>query len=583
MNLPLTASPPYEHKEEFPRVPYAQLGPPRRVYVPPPAMPQPVRPFWERQDQFEEIPEPESLARAESGEDLEALVRRANTPESRRFTVDEFQYPEDWKTFPRYIDTDIDQYTNLLNTAQCYDFLESNDIRFAEYLVEDPTDNIILIAPPPINSPPDTLGTTAICTRRSELARTLTDLSAIALPCVGQSGTTFPPDASARFVRLALGNFNIFVPEREVRIIALNPGRFAESPKIYQAEPTDLNIPVTASVDAILNLHYVSADHCQEGTQKTIYHLRPVLSRKLSNFMPETFKEEESKRQLECKEDWTPGNYEAQYLGECGIGERYNLGNVEAFQEPYGETLLNLSQPEFKRRNREIERNCLDEQGQFVPGDYPTRRMSQCLTPAHLQNLSEEEYNTLEDRVRQSCIDTQMDYTRGNYTAHQLGHCVATGEPYELGQVEALRTEEEQKQLEEQRELEEQHRMQQEQARFLANEREIYESCNSSDEVYVPGVINVRPGRCFNKASIRALTLEQFRNMNNEIQQACVTYGHGFVPGVVHKSLPRTMGRCVEILPGEAIPTFNLENSVLTDQPEARMNFIAGREFIRGL
>src|SRR5665648_64182 len=459
---------------------------------------QPMPEFTPAQDQHELVPQPEPLARAESGQDVEALARRPGRPESRSFTVHQFQYPADWQNVPSTINTGMDQYTNILNTAQCYDLLESYDIQFSQYLREDPTDNIILIAPPPMNSPPDTLGTNATCARRSEFARILTDLSAIALPCVGQGGTTFPPDASARFVRLP--PYNIFVPEQEVRTIA-NQGHVMVAPKIYQAEPTNLTIPVTASADAILNLRYVSADHCQAGTEKTIYHLRPVLSDELFGYSAQEFQAEENKRREECKEEWTPGNYYAQYLGECGIGEQYNLGNVEAFEEPYGETLLNLSESEFNRRNREIERNCRNERGQIVPGDYRTRRMSQCVSPAHLQNLTEDEYNVLENQVRQSCIDNATDYDHGDFSHRLLGHCVSTGEAYELGQVGALRTEEEERERKERQQDED------EREEFLAEEQKIYDNCGlSGNEQYVPGIINERPGQCLDNAILNTMT-----------------------------------------------------------------------------
>jgi hypothetical protein len=383
-----------------------------------------------------------------SGRDIEQRARTPRSWEADRYTVDQFvaQANETLRTAPESINLSAADYNNLLNTLQCFDVLEAGNRGAAEYVEESPRQNIVMLAPPPRGQ---LLGTSAICATREELANSLHQLTAITIPCVGNNNTSFPADISARFIRLSLGDSNIYVPEAQVWHIVESGGEDTNTIQLFQAESTNVRIPVTATVDAIQENNFVSADHCQAGTDKTIYNLRPIVSDELFAYNQQQFEEEQNRVAQGCQETFSRGNFQAHHLGECSIGEQYDLGNVEAFGEEYAETLLNVTPLEFRRRNMLIQQECEQQYGQYIPSDYRTRRLSRCLTQEQLQNLSEEQFNEYEAQVRQRCIDDAQDYEPGNFTERTFGNCVNTGEPYELGQIEALRTPEEEMQAQE--------------------------------------------------------------------------------------------------------------------------------------
>lgn len=224
-----------------------------------------------------DIPEPEEMERKMSGEQVEQYARRNNV---YYLATSGFQYPDDWSFNPSDLTASEEEYNNLVNTAQCYDIINIDNIQFQEYIDQNPQDNVIIITPRPSNSSA-TFGPNALCYSRSDLRDLLNDLTAQSLPCVGQedvrSHSYFPADASKRFIKINLGDQTIYVPEQEIINIANN----RNNNRIYQAEATNLILPVTASSDALIEGNFVSADHCQAGTQKTIYHLRPVRIRQI--------------------------------------------------------------------------------------------------------------------------------------------------------------------------------------------------------------------------------------------------------------------------------------------------------------
>jgi hypothetical protein len=383
-----------------------------------------------------------------SGRDIEQRARTPRSWEASRYTIDQFvaQANEALHTAPESINLSAADYNNLLNTLQCFDVLEAGNRGAAEYVEESPRQNIVILAPPPRGQ---LLGTSAICATREELANSLHELTAITIPCVGNNNTSFPADISARFIRLSLGDSNIYVPEAQVWHIVESGGEDTNTIQLFQAESTNVRIPVTATVDAVQENNFVSADHCQAGTDKIIYNLRPIVSGELFAYNQQQFEEEQNRLAQGCREAFSRGNFQAHHLGNCSIGEQYDLGNVEAFGEEYAETLLNITPLEFRRRNMLIQQECEQQYGQVIPGDYSTRRLSRCLTQEQLQNLSQQQFNEYEAQVRQRCIDDAQDYNPGNFTEHTFGYCVNTGEPYELGQIEALRTPEEEMQAQE--------------------------------------------------------------------------------------------------------------------------------------
>ena len=128
-----------------------------------------------------------------------------------------------------------------------------------------------MILPSRLSGSTSPFGANAVCYTRTVLKAALHDPTSINLPCVGDN-QDFPADAGARFVRVSIPN-NVYVPEAEVQSIADR----SNSATIYQAEPSALVLPSSASVDSIVNNRFTSGDHCQEGSDKQIYHLRPVV------------------------------------------------------------------------------------------------------------------------------------------------------------------------------------------------------------------------------------------------------------------------------------------------------------------
>ena len=215
-------------------------------------------------EQWQQLPE--RTHRLMSGEEVETFARQSG---SRYLTTSGFTYPENWTTTSIPFDVLEEEYNNLLNGAQCFDVISLDESKFKEYLDQDPEDNIILIAP----SNTGKLGSSALCYSRSVLKETLRDLTAMSLPCVGANGD-FPADASQRFIRLSLPNMNIFVPEVELIPIAAGTMKW----KMYQVESSGFTIPRTMSGDSGLFLNFVSGDHCNAGTEKLVYHLRPIVA-----------------------------------------------------------------------------------------------------------------------------------------------------------------------------------------------------------------------------------------------------------------------------------------------------------------
>ena len=215
-------------------------------------------------DEWEQLPE--RTHRQMSGEEVETFAREGG---SRYLTTSGFTYPENWTTTSISYDVLEEEYNNLLNSAQCYDVISLDESKFKEYLDQDPEDNIVLIAP----SKTSGLGKSALCYSRSVLKETLRDLTAMLLPCVGSNGG-FPADASQRFIRLSLPHMNIFVPEVELSPIASGTMKWT----MYQVESSGFTIQATASGDASVHLNFVSSSHCGEGTEKLVYHLRPIVS-----------------------------------------------------------------------------------------------------------------------------------------------------------------------------------------------------------------------------------------------------------------------------------------------------------------
>lgn len=203
------------------------------------------------------------------GDDLEQLAQ-GNT----YLAWNQFQYPADWQFAPLTAESVSEQnYSQLLQTGECIDFIELGEVPVAirSYIEQDSKNNIVIL-PPHSSGSTSPFGANAVCYSRAVLESALHDPTAINLPCVGDNHN-FPADAAARFVRVSIPN-NIYVPEAEVQAIAdgSNPAT------IYQAEPSELFLHTTASVDSIVNYRFTSGDHCQEGSGEQIYHLRPVVA-----------------------------------------------------------------------------------------------------------------------------------------------------------------------------------------------------------------------------------------------------------------------------------------------------------------
>ena len=204
-----------------------------------------------------------------SGRQIEDLARGGRFQQYLT-TERRLQFPADWNENLTPYEISHEEYKNLSNTTQCYDVINLDEIKFDEYLEQDPDDNIIIISPASSSK----FGGNAICFSRSELDQLLKNLTAIVLPCVG-SGVehpSFPAEAMTRFIRLSLPNMNIIVPEEDIIKIS----KSWDYSEIFQVEPTKWTIPTTATADTILNYRWVSGAHCQPGTSQIVYRLRGI-------------------------------------------------------------------------------------------------------------------------------------------------------------------------------------------------------------------------------------------------------------------------------------------------------------------
>lgn len=219
----------------------------------------------------------------------EQILRYALSNQNPYLTANRFTLP--WNEEEEIMDSSPiqasrQQYDELLHGGKCFDFIEMEDVNILEYLHAEQNDNVVFLTPPPKtradtkdNSDNDdtvTLGEMAVCYSRSLLKTTLEDLTSIVLPCVGPSTQKyrFPADATFRFIRipLPLPFQNVYIPEIELLRIVNKESVWW----VYQILPTKFELAFTASADTVINLRGESGDSCQEGTAKTIYHLRPV-------------------------------------------------------------------------------------------------------------------------------------------------------------------------------------------------------------------------------------------------------------------------------------------------------------------
>src|SRR5665648_80300 len=223
----------------------------------------------EQNPEFEPFSEEAPRITYITGEELEQLAQG-----NSYLAWNQFHYPADWQFAPLTAESVSEQnYNQLLQTGECIDFIELGEVPVAirSYIEQDSKNNIVIL---PAHSSGSTspFGANAVCYTRAVLESALHDPTAINLPCVGDNHN-FPADGAARFVRVSIPN-NVYVPEAEVQAIAdrSNPA------SIYQAEPSELFLQTTSSVDSIVNNRFTSGDHCQAGSGEQIYHLRPVIA-----------------------------------------------------------------------------------------------------------------------------------------------------------------------------------------------------------------------------------------------------------------------------------------------------------------
>lgn len=148
---------------------------------------------------------------------------------------------------------------------KCLDYVSLDEVTIASHVGQS-SDNLVLI---------DSTGRTAACASRSQIRESIKDPTAVFYPCVRRPDNRgLAANFSAPLIKVSVGS-NYFVPFDDVRRLA-HPSTKAQ---VYMVLPTTTRHERTTSKRAarlIGEAAWVSADHCQEGTAKTVHRLVPV-------------------------------------------------------------------------------------------------------------------------------------------------------------------------------------------------------------------------------------------------------------------------------------------------------------------
>jgi len=146
----------------------------------------------------------------------------------------------------------------------CFDFVGFEDVDAAAYLAEDASDHVI-IAPK---------GGAPVCFTRTQLYAQLDDNELQFYDCVppragAGAGAVGKPIKDVLYSRLQMRDFNVIVPSTDLG------AALRSHSQVWDLQQTDEVLAYTGSAQAFANSDYVSADHCQDGTSKSVWTLSP--------------------------------------------------------------------------------------------------------------------------------------------------------------------------------------------------------------------------------------------------------------------------------------------------------------------
>lgn len=179
----------------------------------------------------------------------------------------------DWPVPPSVAEPPDTDDADTLPALICHDsvlLMEGNPQSLIQYIATAPEDNIFVILPP--LTARERYGEQAVCYTRSALTTFLADESSRFFPCNNERRI----DVRSEFIKVPVGEWTAFVPRRDVEYV-VNQTQVV----MFQLRPAmehnvQVVIPFTASYAYAVNGEMVSADHCQQGTEKRIYRLRGV-------------------------------------------------------------------------------------------------------------------------------------------------------------------------------------------------------------------------------------------------------------------------------------------------------------------
>jgi len=223
----------------------------------------------------------------------------------RRTQRNNVSYPSSLNEASTEKELHVKSKTDMESTANCFDFGMYMPEKIQSYLEEDATDNIVVLGHlDDLESSYDLKQ--AVCYTRSRLRMMSTDENTLFYPCFSGSQTlTTNVNMSSPFVKLAMVDFNVFVSKVDVLAACERADR-----NIFQIQPSAVNFKYTASSYYVGTGQRVSTDHCQLGTSKQIYLLRPVKLNFAENTKKQTAGEETKKKQTageETKKKQTAG------------------------------------------------------------------------------------------------------------------------------------------------------------------------------------------------------------------------------------------------------------------------------------
>jgi hypothetical protein len=164
----------------------------------------------------------------------------------------------------------------------CFDFIMYGDEDIKEYLNPENninSDNLVIIDP---NQ------TRGICSSRTYLENLLRDPSMRFYPCIRVPQGGFQFVRNKTLIRIHSNNFNVVVPITDVK-----KAMSGQNGNIFKLYKTDTEYEFTSGANAAYLIGreaYVSADHCQSGSNKTLYRLLPTSLDQLGGIKKQKYK-----------------------------------------------------------------------------------------------------------------------------------------------------------------------------------------------------------------------------------------------------------------------------------------------------